>query len=165
MNNTPKIIVGVVALAAIGGVAYAAMNGKGSMAETPAPEVAMEKKDMMAGEEKKMMDDGEKMMKSGMYEAYAPEKLAMAESGDVLLFFHASWCPSCRGLNADIESNRDAIPSDVTILKVDYDTETALKQKYGVTTQHTIVQVRADGTMVKKWSGTPTLAGVVSQIQ
>lgn len=110
-----------------------------------------------------MMDTSEKMQK-GSYEAYAPDKLALAATGDVVLFFHASWCPSCRGLNADIEANLSALPVDVTLLKVDYDTETELKKKYGVTTQHTLVQVAADGSLIKKWSGSPTLARLIEEI-
>ena len=104
-------------------------------------------------------------MKAGSYEAYAPEKLARAETGNVVLFFHASWCPSCRGLNSDIEKNMSAIPEGVSILKTDYDQETELKKKYGVTYQHTLVQVDKDGNMIKKWSGSPTLASLVSQIK
>jgi len=111
-----------------------------------------------------MMNTSEKMQK-GSYEAYAPDKLALAAKGDVVLFFHASWCPSCRGLSADIEKNLGAIPADVSILKLDYDTETELKKKYGVTYQHTLVQVDKDGNLIKKWSGSPTLSGLVSEIQ
>lgn len=98
-------------------------------------------------------------------EAYAPEKLARAEAGDVVLFFHASWCPSCRGLGSDIEANASSIPEGVTILKVDYDKEAELKKKYGVTYQHTLVQVGADGALIKKWSGSPKLSDLVSEVR
>jgi thioredoxin 1 len=100
----------------------------------------------------------------GSYESYAPEKVA-GSSGNVVLFFHASWCPSCRGLSRDIEDKLDAIPQDLTILKVDYDQETALKQKYGVTTQHTLVQVDGNGDLVRKWSGGSSLEKLVAQVQ
>ncbi len=102
---------------------------------------------------------------TGSYEAYSPTKLAMAESGDVVLFFYASWCPSCRGLNSDIEKNVGTIPTGVTILKTDYDKEVALKKKYGVTTQHTLVQVDKNGNLIKKWSGGAKLENLLSQIQ
>lgn len=82
-----------------------------------------------------------------------------------MLFFHAPWCPSCRGLNSNIEANRDDIPASLTILKTDYDTETALKQKYGVTIQHTLVQVDKDGNLIKKWSGGGTLTTIINQIK
>lgn len=101
----------------------------------------------------------------GTYESYAPEKLAKAETGRVVLFFHASWCPTCRALNSDIEASKTEIPGDVTILKTDYDTETELKKKYGVTTQHTLVQVDKDGNMLTKWSGGSTLESIISKLK
>ncbi len=104
-------------------------------------------------------------MMQGSYEAYSPEKIARAQTGDVVLFFHASWCPSCRSLNSDIESNLTSIPEGVLILKVDYDKEVDLKKKYGVTYQHTLVQVDKDGNHIKKWSGRPKLANLISNIQ
>lgn len=105
------------------------------------------------------------MMKMGTYEAYSADKLARAATGDVVLFFRASWCPSCRGLNASIEGNLKAIPEGVSILKLDYDKETELKKKYVVTTQHTLVQVDKDGTLIKKWSGSASVEALVAQIQ
>ena len=98
------------------------------------------------------------------YQSYTPEAVASVD-GNIILFFHASWCPSCRGLNSDIEKNIENIPSDVTILKVDYDKETALKQKYGVTTQHTLVQVDNQGNLIKKWSGGSSLEKLISEVQ
>ncbi len=101
----------------------------------------------------------------GSYEAYSSEKIARAATGDVVLFFHAPWCPSCRALNKDIEKNVSTIPAGVTILKTDYDSETELKKKYGVTTQHTLVQIDAFGNQIKKWSGGSKLENLLSQIQ
>ena len=80
-------------------------------------------------------------------------------------FFRASWCPSCKALDADIRAHLKDIPKGVTILEVDYDKYTDLKQKYGVIMQHTLVQVDADGKQIVKWSASPTLASVVSNIQ
>lgn len=134
-------------------------------------EEEMKKEDMLKRDESVMKDDMMKdvsvettLKKVGSYEAYAPEKLARAESGAVVLFFHASWCPSCRGLNADIEANLSTIPEGVSILKVDYDKETELKKKYGVTYQHTLVQVDAQGNQIKKWSGSPKLSNVLAEL-
>lgn len=101
----------------------------------------------------------------GSYVAYSQDKIAMAETGDVVLFFHASWCPSCRALNSDIEKNLNMIPAGVTILKTDYDKEVELKKKYGVTSQHTLVQVDKNGNLIKKWSGGSKLESLISQIQ
>lgn len=102
---------------------------------------------------------------AGSYESYTPDKLAFAETGNVVLFFRASWCPSCRTLDKDINENLSSIPADLKILNVDYDNSSELKQKYGVTTQHTLVQVDKDGNMISKWSGSPTLSSLISQIK
>jgi len=102
--------------------------------------------------------------KAGSYETYDASKISRASEGTVILFFHASWCPSCRALNSNIEKNISAIPEQVSILKTDYDTETELKKKYGVTYQHTLVQVDQNGEMIKKWSGSPNLSSLLSQI-
>ena len=153
MNKNTGIIIGVIALLVILGGVYSSVGVKN---------------DNMIAEEKMeqpVVENKEVMMKLGSYEAYSADKLARAETGDVVLFFHASWCPSCRGLNSNIESNLKSIPEGVTILKTDYDKETELKKKYGVTYQHTLVQVDKDGNLIKKWSGGGTLNNLLSQIQ
>ena len=153
MNKNTGIIIGVIALLVILGGVYSSVGVKDD--------------NMMAKEkmEQPVMQNKEVMMKVGSYEAYSADKLARAETGDVVLFFHASWCPSCRALNSNIESNLKSIPESVTILKTDYDKETELKKKYGVTYQHTLVQVDKDGKLIKKWSGGGTLDNLLSQIQ
>lgn len=170
MNKNTGIIIGVVALAVIAGGIYASMNGKD---EAMMVKEKMEQQEMadntMPAEktvmEKKISEEKEVMVKAGSYEVYSAEKIARAETGDVVLFFHASWCPSCRALNTSIENNLTTIPEGVTILKTDYDKETELKKKYGVTYQHTLVQVDKEGTLIKKWSGRATLDSLLSQIQ
>jgi len=174
MNKNTGIIVGVIALLVIIVGVYAYMGDKDdTMIEKKMDDSTMMKKEgdtmmkddvMMKKDEAGMMDKGDVMMK-GSYEAYSSEKIARAETGDVVLFFHASWCPSCRGLNSDIEANVGSIPKGVSILKTDYDKETELKKKYGVTYQHTLVQVDKDGNLIKKWSGSPKLSSLVSEIQ
>ena len=151
MNKNIGIVIGVMVLViAIGGI-YVSMNDSS--------EVVMEK------DETSMMDKGDTMMVSGSYEAYAPEKIAKASSGDVVLFFRASWCPTCRAVDADIKTNLSKIPSDLTILAVNYDDSASLKQKYGVTYQHTFVQVDKNGNLIKKWSGSPTLSSLVAEVK
>lgn len=102
---------------------------------------------------------------SGRYEAYEESKLALANTGDVVLFFKADWCPSCRALEKDILSKKDQIPADLTILTLDYDTELELRKKYGVTTQHTLVQVDSQGNKIKKWSADTTLKQFISHVE
>lgn len=105
------------------------------------------------------------MHEVGEYLPYSEDKLAMAEEGDVVLSFYASWCPSCRALESDIQENLENIPSDVTILEVNYDTETDLKKKYGITQQHTFVQVDAAGNELAQWSGSRTLEELLADMQ
>jgi len=121
---------------------------------------------MMEDDNTAMNDEDHMMTAKGSYEAYSPEKIALASADhDVVLFFHASWCPTCKAVNDDINAHLSNIPDSLTLLKTDYDTETALKKKYGVTYQHTFVQVDAKGNLIKKWSGSPTLASLVAEVQ
>jgi thiol-disulfide isomerase/thioredoxin len=84
----------------------------------------------------------------GEYSDYAAEKVGTA-NGTVLLFFHASWCPQCREIEASIE--RDGLPNNVTVLKVDYDSNQILRQRYGVTLQTTFVKVDASGSKIASY--------------
>ena len=144
-----------------------AMMEKKAMEEKEAMEggAMMEKEGAMMEKDGAMMEKDGAMMSKGSYEVYDPSKLALAEKGKVVLFFKASWCPSCRALDADIKANMGAIPGGVTILEVDYDKSGDLKQKYGVTMQHTLVQVDAKGNLLNKWSGGNTLTSVIEKIK
>ena len=85
---------------------------------------------------------------AGTYVEYSPEAIANAD-GVALLFFHATWCPSCRQIESEITAN--GVPDGVTIIKVDYDTHQDLRQKYGVTIQTTFVKVDASGNEIEKF--------------
>lgn len=179
MNKNTGIIIGVIALLVIVGGVYVSVNNKDNavMVREKMEQQTVEDKEVMVKDDAtnidnmmrkvdtSMVDKSDTMMKVGSYEAYSADKIAQAVVGDVVLFFHASWCPSCRALNGSIESNLKSIPESVTILKIDYDRETELKKKYGVTYQHTLVQVDKDGHMIKKWSGSPSLDSLLTQIQ
>ncbi len=164
-----KLVIGIVALVIIvGGISiYSSSNSKSEMAEK---EAMMQKEEgtMMVKPEGSAMEkkeEGAMMIKAGSYEAYSPEKIALAAAkGDVVLFFRALWCPSCRALDADLNANLKNIPANLTILIVDYDNSTDLKKKYGVTYQHTLVQVDKDGTLIKKWSKSPTLVAFIADL-
>ena len=105
------------------------------------------------------------VMKAGSYEIYSVDKLSRADNGNVVLFFRASWCPTCRALDTDIKANLSKIPENLSILDVDYDNSTELKKKYRVTYQHTLVQVDSKGDMVAKWSGSETLSRIINNIK
>lgn len=84
----------------------------------------------------------------GQYVEYS-EELAASTAGTKLLFFHAPWCPQCRELDASIVSG--LIPANATIFKVDYDSNQALRQKYGVTIQTTIVKIDNQGNKIASY--------------
>ena len=100
---------------------------------------------------------------AGKYEDYSSASLA-STTGKKVLFFHAPWCPQCKALDASIKAGQ--IPTGVTIFKVDYDSNQALRQKYGVTIQTTLVQVNDSGALVKKYNAysTPSLDALVNNV-
>ncbi len=126
-------------------------------------ESMMKKEESMEGDNMMNKEDSAMMQKSGTYAAYSADTLAVAQKGKTVLFFHAGWCPTCRSADSDITAGAATIPAGVTILKTDYDKEVALKQKYGVTTQHTFVEVGAKGVLIQKWSG-GNLAGIIAKL-
>lgn len=163
------IWVGIGAIVIIGGIYFISAGKDDSMMEKDSGVMTEEAKmegdgAMMEGSDDTAME-GDTMMKKGSYEPYSAEKLARADSGDVVLFFRASWCPMCKAIDADIRANISKIPADLTILDVDYDNSSDMKKKYGVTYQHTFVQVDSKGTALKKWNGSPTLAALVAEVQ
>jgi len=87
----------------------------------------------------------------------------MYAASDVVLFFNASWCSTCKEARENLEADPAAIPAGLTIVAVDYDDSDDLKQKYGVTVQHTFVQVDADGNEIAKWNGSVTADEIAKQ--
>ena len=153
-----KLIIGVIAIIIVVGVGiYSSKNSKTEM---------IEKEAMMKKDTGIMTSKTDVMIKAGSYEEYSSEKIVMASAThDVVLFFRASWCPTCKAVDADIKAHLKEIPESLTILDVNYDNSTEMKKKYGVTYQHTFVQVDAQGNLIKKWSGSPTLASLVSEVK
>lgn len=109
------------------------------------------------------MIKGTDAMVKGSFSDYSIAKLANAEKGKVVLFFSASWCPTCQEANKNF--NASSTPEGLTLLKVDYDNSNDLKKKYGVTYQHTYVQVDATGKLLKKWSSSTTYDQLENQLK
>lgn len=103
---------------------------------------------------------------AGAYLDYATYEAHRADyhGKQVVLFFHANWCPSCQATDRNLTADPAAIPADLVVVKVDYDTATSLKRQYGVTTQHTFVAIGADGAKLKAWTGSPTAADIASHL-
>jgi hypothetical protein cdivTM_02768 len=87
------------------------------------------------------------------YDQYQASKDKYADS-KVVLFFNAKWCPACRAINEALTSDPGKIPAKTTVVSVDYDQHTDLRQRYGVTTQHTFVQIDTNGEETRQWVST-----------
>jgi thioredoxin 1 len=100
---------------------------------------------------------------AGAYLTKAEYQSQMAQRAGtkVVYFFHAPWCPTCRATEKAIEE--DGIPAGLTLVKVDFDSETDLRKTYGITQQHTFVQVDPDGEELAKWTGTISGADILAK--
>ncbi len=98
-------------------------------------------------------------MMASSYVEFTPDVLAETAGTKRVLFFYASWCPTCIPADAQFLKSSDRIPDGVTVIRVNYndsqtdEDEKALAQKYEVTYQHTFVQIDANGKQVTKWNG------------
>lgn len=159
-----KIIFGIILILTVSAIGYLNLN-KEKQITTVNEEQKTITEDGVSGEEKKMPENKpssslpeEAVMEkeaAGTYKDYSTSSLAEATKNDgkAVLFFWAAWCPYCKTANAEFLANLDKIPSNVTVLKTNYDTERELKIKYGITYQHTFVQVDAQGNQIAKWNG------------
>lgn len=84
----------------------------------------------------------------GEYVEYTEEGF-VSTRGTKLLFFHAPWCPQCRALDESIKTSD--LPADLTIFKVDYDSNQPLRAKYGVTLQTTVVKTDEEGNKLNSY--------------
>lgn len=109
--------------------------------------VSQEKSEVTSTSTTTTQTEEPKVSAPGTYKDYDSSVFANT-TGKRILFFHASWCPQCRQLEASIKAG--TITSGVTIFKVNYDNSTSLKSKYGVTLQTTVVLVDEKGNLLKK---------------
>lgn len=163
MNKTFVWIAGAIILVVVGGGLFIAnqQSKKAEEIKMTQEKTAMQQKqdkdDMMKKEDKKMTDNN-----STRYVEYSKDVLDQAVNSRRVLFFYANWCPICKPADADFKANSSKIPSDVTVIRVNYnDTDTDqeekdLAKKYGITYQHTFVQIDSQGKEIKKWNGGKT---------
>lgn len=164
MMNNKIIIAGVVLLILVGGGFFIANQQSKSTEET---KMAQEKAAMQANEDEatggKKPDDKTMADKSASrYVEYSKAALDQAANNRRVLYFYANWCPICKPADADFKANSSKIPSDVTVIRVNYndsDTdqeEKDLAKKYAITYQHTFVQINGQGRETTKWNGGQT---------
>ena len=77
---------------------------------------------------------------------------ALAKKGPTVIFFFATWCPNCILTLTELSEKWDQIDPGATVVIADYDRETELKAKYGVTHQDTFVLLDADAGAAKLWN-------------
>ncbi len=154
----------LVVLAAAGAVFYFNNQAPATPLPTVNTSAPNQSEDMMVIDDKVTIDSAQSVgsddVKVESYREYSKDSFEVnAGKKTRMLFFYADWCPTCRPVDADIKANLDKIPKDVEIIRVNYnDTSTdsdeeKLAAKYGITYQHTFVQIDSAGNEVTKWNG------------
>ena len=148
MNKSGNIwIIALLAVVVIGGVVFFAVRNQQPSSQTSQTQPAggqQEEKGFQA---------------NSRYLEYSKAALEAAADKRRVLYFYANWCPTCRPADADFKTNATRIPEDMVVIRVNYnDTDTdaeekELARKYGITYQHTFVQIDGKGAEVTKWNG------------
>lgn len=75
---------------------------------------------------------------------YTAAALAELQKTDqpVALHFHADWCPTCRAQSKVLQQLKAEPGLDLTVLVANYDTEKALKRRFNVRAQSTLIVLR-----------------------
>ena len=150
MNSSKNALLAVIIISILGLGTYLVFQKSSTQSNS------MMKKDSVPTVAQKMM---EKKTVSSRYVTYSKAVYEGSADKRRVLYFYATWCPSCKQANEDFTANPDKIPEDVTVIRTNYndpDTdqeEKELAKKYGITYQHTFVQIDAEGKEVAKWNG------------
>jgi len=98
-----------------------------------------------------MIEDENSSMESATYAVFTPAVLT--DGQPKVLFFHAAWCPVCKEADTKLTAWFENEMPTIDVYKLNYDTETSLRSKYGVTYQHTFVLVDGEGNEVQVIQG------------
>jgi thioredoxin 1 len=153
---------GIITVAVLAGALLGACGSQASAGSRPpassAPATAGASDDATSSDTAAPMPPGSSYVDYAVYRtkpaAYAGRRVA--------LFFWASWCPICQGDDSYIRGTIASgdFPKDLTIVRTNYDVETGLEQKYGVTSQATFVLVDPSGKALSR----PTMPETVLDI-
>lgn len=116
-------------------------------------------------EEKVMKDEmakDETIKSTWGYKAYSADMVWTSQN--VVIFFHAIWCPSCVAADKAL-SWENFEWTDTLVLQADFDSSTELRKKYWVTSQHTFVQIDTKGELVKKWVWWRSLSDIEEKLK
>ena len=151
MNKLAPVII-VVLILLSGSLMYFSNQQSTSQENSVSQQRVMnEKNEEIAAPKKAVLTD--------RYQEYSSTTFDNSANNRRVLFFFASWCPTCIPADKNFRESVNRIPEDVTVLRVNYnDPETdaeekALAQKYGITYQHTFVQIDGQGKEITKWNG------------
>ena len=162
MSNKSKILTFIlIAVIAVAGISAFSLSQSKTNSNKESAAVSSSKS---STGEAMMKKEEESMVKTG-YLDYSEETLSANKSGKNILFFKASWCPTCKSVDSDINANLSKIPSGTNILKIDYDSGIELKKKYGVTVQHTFVVVDNNGNKISSNIGAPSLDKILDLVK
>lgn len=145
-GRTRFAIIGVILLLIVGSGLFV-LSSNNEEKVTPVTPSASKTQDTSEPAELKPNESTAASASPGAYVDYTASIVAETK-GTKVLFFHAPWCPQCRALEQSITSS--GVPDGVTIIKVDYDSNQALRQKYKVTLQTTLVKIDDNGAEQKK---------------
>ena len=98
---------------------------------------------------------------SWSYIDYNPEAIKNATEEFIVLFFHADWCSSCKAFEKKVLT--EEIPENIIILKVNFDKERELKQKYNILTQTSFVIVDNDWNLKKRWIWSRSIEDIIEK--
>jgi thiol-disulfide isomerase/thioredoxin len=137
------------AVEAVDDVAAEAMEAAKNAADTTGDAMEATGDAMMgddAMEEGAMMDKDDSAMMEEVSAVYADYTDGVLTDGEEkVLFFHASWCPTCVKEDGKLQEKVASGALGRNVYKVDYDSNTELRQQLGVTTKHTFVLLDGAG--------------------
>ena len=154
MNKNILILTSLAVIVLLGGLYFL----------TQVPTTKPNEDRILEEESPKMVDvpKGSNEVASDAYVEYSPDTFNNLSEKKKVLFFYASWCPTCKSADSDFNTNSKKFPEDLVVIRINYndsstdDNEKALATKYGITYQHTFVLVDENGNEITKWNGGET---------
>lgn len=164
MNKNVRMGIIIFTALIIGGIAYLALNQPEEKKEAEKQQ-AQSAQTSPADVSSNDSSARPASVQPGRYTDYNETAFA-STTGERILFFHAPWCFQCREIEKDIKANLSEIPADVTIFKIDYDSNQDLRQKYGVKLQTSFVKFDHSGNVIQNFVAydEPTFANLKKNI-